>query len=167
MTDWLSWFPQELRVLILAGLPFVELRGAIPLATLMGLPFSHGLILGIIGNLIPIVPLLYFFEPLMKWIYRKSDRYRRFFERIQQRAVQNGNTIRKYGAALGLILFVAIPLPGTGAYTACFAAAFFRVPFRIAVTSIALGTICSGLLFATLSHYLVSWIGWYPLPPEG
>lgn len=160
MTEWLAWFPKEWQVLILAGIPFVELRGAIPLATVLGLPYHQALVFGIIGNLIPIVPLLYFFEPLMQWLYKQSPRYRRFFDRVQKNAVEKGGSIRKYGALVGLFLFVAIPMPGTGAYTACFAAAFFRVPFRIAVASIALGTVASGLLFATLSHYLAAWIGW-------
>ncbi|OYD07702.1 COG2426 family protein [Paludifilum halophilum] len=158
--EWLAWFPKELQVLILAGLPFIELRGAIPYATLVGLPYYQGLIIGIIGNLIPIIPLLYFFEPLMGWVYKKSPRYRKFFQGIQKRAVKNGNSIRKYGAPLGLFLFVAVPVPGTGAYTACFAAAFFRVPFWVSAVSIAVGTLGSGLLFATLSHYLAVLIGW-------
>lgn len=162
MNEWLTWLPEEVQVLFLAGLPFIELRGAIPFATLIGLPYQQGLFYGIIGNLLPIIPLLYFFDPLMKRLYQVSPRYRRFFERIQERAAQKGGSIRKYGAALGLFLFVAIPVPGTGAYSACFAASFFRAPFWVSAGSIAIGTICSGLLFATLSHYLASWIGWLP-----
>ncbi|MDA8353877.1 MAG: small multi-drug export protein [Firmicutes bacterium] len=157
MIEWLAWFPKELQVLFMAGMPFIELRGAIPFATLIGLPYNQGLLFGIIGNLLPIVPLLYFFEPLMKRLYRVSPRYRRYFTKVQERAVKNGGSIRKYGAGVGLFLFVAIPVPGTGAYSACFAAAFFRVPFWVAVSSISLGTVCSGLLFATLSHY-VAWL---------
>lgn len=160
MMDWLAWFPKQLQVFFLAGLPFIELRGAIPFATLIGLPYYQGLYLAIIGNLLPIIPLLYFFEPLMKQLYRISPRYRKYFEKVQERAVKNGDSIRKYGAAVGLFLFVAIPLPGTGAYSACFAAAFFRVPFWISAGSIAMGTVCSGLLFATLSHYIAVFFGW-------
>lgn len=160
MSDWLSWFPKELQVLILAGTPFVELRGAIPYATVIGLPYHQALLFGIIGNLIPIIPLLYFFEPLMKWLYKQSPRYRRYFDRIQKNAVEKGGSIRKYGAPLGLFLFVAIPMPGTGAYTACFVASFFRVPFWVSAAAIAAGTVVSGLMFATLSHYLASLIGW-------
>ncbi|PTX64918.1 putative membrane protein [Melghirimyces profundicolus] len=160
MLEWLALFPKQLQVLFLAGLPFIELRGAIPFATLIGLPYYQGLFFGIIGNLLPIVPLLYFFEPLMERLYRFSPRYRRFFERIQKRAVEKGGPIRKYGAAVGLFLFVAVPVPGTGAYSACFAAAFFGVPFWISAGSIAVGTVCSGLLFATLSHYVLVFFGW-------
>ncbi|MFC4075265.1 COG2426 family protein [Salinithrix halophila] len=152
--DWLSWFPKELQVLIMAGLPFVELRGAIPFATLIGLPARETLILAIVGNLIPILPLIYFFQPLTERLYAWSPRARRFCERVQQKAVEKGDSIRKYGAPVGLFLFVAIPFPGTGAYTACFAAAFFQVPFGISFGAIAAGTICSGLLFAALSHPL-------------
>lgn len=160
MKEWLSWFPDQLQVLIMAGLPFIELRGAIPVATLIGLPYHQALICGIVGNLLPIIPLLYFFDPLMVWISSKSPRYRRLFQRMQEKAGSKGGSIRKYGAAMGLFLFVLVPVPGSGAYTACFAASFFRVPFWTSAISISAGTIGSGLLFATLSHYLAFWIGW-------
>lgn len=157
MSQWLSWFPPELQVFILSGMPFVELRGAIPYAAVLGLPYYKAFFITLIGNLLPIIPLLYFFDPLMKRLYERSPRYQRFFERIQQNAVKKSDSIRKHGASLGLFLFVAIPLPGTGAYSACFAAAFFRIPFWKAVRAISLGTLFSGTLFTILIYYLKSW----------
>lgn len=135
-----------LFVLLVAALPVSELRGAIPLA--MGAyqfdPLAAYL-LGVLGNLLPVPFLLWLLEPMTKLLRRVSllDRFISWlFARTRKR---HGARVERWGA-FALVLFVAIPLPTTGAWTGTLIAHLFGIPFRYAFPLIALGVAIAGVL---------------------
>lgn len=141
--------PDELITLLIAALPVSELRGAIPLGLLsFKLPLVKVLLFAILGNLIPVIPLLLFLKPVTEKL-RHFSICRKFFEHLFKRARKKAAVVEKY-QALGLILFVAIPLPVTGAWTGCIVASLFKIKFRYAFLSISLG-VCIAAAIVTLA----------------
>ena len=144
----------ELYVLFISMLPFFELRGSIPVGISMGLPFWEVWLLSIIGNLIPVLPILLLFQPVSKILIRFKW-YQGMYNWIHRRSIKKGkNKFEKYGA-LSLFLFTAIPLPTTGAWTAAFLASFFQVKIKYAFPAISLGIICAGLIVGSFSRFVL------------
>ncbi|NQT00213.1 MAG: small multi-drug export protein [Candidatus Omnitrophica bacterium] len=142
--------PEELITVIVAALPVSELRGALPLALLtFEMPILKAFLLSVLGNLIPVIPILLFLEPVSEKL-RHFNLWRRFFDRLFERTKRKAHLVEKY-EALGLVLFVAIPLPITGAWTGCIAASLFKVRFRYAFLAVALGVVFAGLIVTVLS----------------
>lgn len=143
----LQRLPKELITVIVAALPVSELRGSIPLAILtLKEPVLKVFFLSILGNLIPVIPLLIFLEPLTKRL-RRFEIWRKFFDHLFARTRRKAAIVEKY-EALGLSLFVAIPLPITGAWTGCIAASLFKIKFRYAFLAITLG-VCLAAVIVT------------------
>ena len=139
-------------------IPIAELRGAIPWALASpplggGLSWPTAFLFAAIGNLIPIVPLLLFFEKAHKFLARYSL-FNRFFEWLFARTRRKGKLIEKY-ETIGLILFVGIPLPVTGAWTGALAAFLFGIRFTNAFLAIILGVLLAGTIvtLATLGVF--------------
>jgi uncharacterized membrane protein len=128
----------ETMVLLLAMLPIFELRGSVPVGILLfRLPVAETAIYSIVGNMLPILPLLFLFDP----VYRRLSRYpafERFFEWLFRRTRSKGKAIERL-KVLGLALFVAVPLPVTGAWTGAVAAFLFRIPAWQALPAILCG----------------------------
>ncbi|WP_270179419.1 COG2426 family protein [Alkalihalobacillus sp. CinArs1] len=139
----LDFLPQEAIVVVVSALPILELRGGIPLAYTFDIPFWEAFFLSLFGNALPIIPLLLLFKPLSNWLMRFGW-YKRFYEWLYQRTLNKSKNVEKYGA-IGLILFTAVPLPTTGAYSACVAASLFAIRFKYAFISILTGVIIAGL----------------------
>lgn len=139
----LDFLPQEAIVVVVSALPILELRGGIPLAFTFDIPFWEALFLSLIGNALPIIPLLLLFKPLSNWMM-KFGWYKRFYDWLYQRTLNKSKNVEKYGA-IGLILFTAVPLPTTGAYSACVAASLFAIRFKYALLSILAGVVIAGL----------------------
>ncbi len=142
LVTYFNFLPPELLVIIVSATPILELRGGIPLGLGFGFSFWKTLILALCGNILPILPTLILFQPLSKILLRYRW-YKRFYSWLYGRTVKKSDNVQKYGA-LGLILFTAIPLPTTGAYTACVAASIFALPLRYSFLSIAAGVIIAG-----------------------
>jgi len=152
----LIYLPKEFLVIIVGALPVSELRGAIPLALSLGMPLFKAFWLSVLGNCLIVAPALFLFEPVTKAL-RKFKIWSRFFDWIFERTRKNSDSIQKY-EALGLIIFVAIPLPMTGAWSGVIAASLFKIRFRYAFISIIIGVICAGLIVAALcSLGMLSW----------
>ncbi|OEF96380.1 ligand-binding protein SH3 [Desulfuribacillus alkaliarsenatis] len=149
IVDFLSTLPTELIVIIIAAMPVIELRGAIPVGVELGLPVFKAWYLSIIGNLLPILPILYFFQPISN-IMLRFKWYQSFYNWLYNRTMRKSDRVQKYGA-IGLIFFTAVPLPTTGAWTACLAAILFRIPIKMAFAAIAAGVIFAGVIVAILS----------------
>lgn len=148
-------FP-ELVVVIISALPIVELRGALPIGiNQFHLPWYQALYLAIIGNMLPVPFLLLFFESLAKVISR-TEIGRRLVDWLFQRTRRHTAIVEKY-ETIGLMAFVAIPLPGTGAWTGSVAAFLFGLKFSRALLSITAGVIISGGIVTAL--YLMGWWG--------
>ena len=134
-----------LWVILTAMTPISELRGAIPLALFkLGMSPVQAYIYSVIGNMLPVIPLLLFLEPVSNWLrrYRSFDR---FFDWLFARTRRYNDRMEKYGA-LGLFSFVAIPLPMTGAWTGCAAAFVFGIRFKYAFPTILAGVLVAGVI---------------------
>ena len=139
----------ELIVFLSASLPVTELRGAIPLGLCLGLSPLKTFFLSILGNTLPVLPLLYFFKPLHRF-FKKYSLTRKMFNLILERTHKKAKLIEKY-ELLGLMLLVAIPLPGTGAWTASIAASIFGLRIKLAFISILIGIFLSGIIVLSFS----------------
>ena len=153
---WLKGIPKEWIVVITGALPILELRGAIPLGLSFGMPLAKAFWLAVAGNLNFIVPALFLFEPVSERL-RKFKIWSRFFDWVFERTRKNADTVQKY-EALGLMIFVAVPLPMTGAWSGVIAASLFKIRFRYAFIAIVAGVFLAGLIVATLCALgIISW----------
>ena len=131
-------------------LPIVELRGGIPAGAAMGLPFWQVYLICVLGNLLP-VPFIILFAKTILQKLATLPKIGPFFDRIIRRADQKAAEIAQY-EKWGLFLFVAIPLPGTGAWTGSLAAAILRMRLIPAVLCITAGVLVSGLIMGGISY---------------
>ena len=142
---------ESIRVILLATIPIGELRASIPI----GIKFYEMdplqvFVLSVMGNMLPVIPLLLFLDPVSNWL-RRYTIFDRFFKWLfsRTRRYNYNNRVDKYGS-LALIPFVAIPLPWTGAWTACAVAFVFGIRHRYAFSAIFAGVVMAGII-VTLS----------------
>ncbi len=148
--------PEELIVLIVSALPIVELRGSLPIAiNLFHMPWQGALFWAVLGTMLPVPFLLLFLESLVKLVSRTASG-KKLVGWVFKRTRRRGKIIEKY-ERIGLVLFVAIPLPFTGAWTGSIAAFLFGFKFRYSLLSILLGVVIAGVIVTTLS--LLGWLG--------
>lgn len=153
---WLEGVPREYVVMIMAALPVAELRGAIPLALSFGMSLQKAFWLSVLGNAIPVIPILFFLEPVSDYL-RRFKPFARFFDWLFTRTRKKADTIQKY-EALGLAIFVAIPLPMTGAWSGAIAASLLRMKFRYAFMGILAGILGAGIIVSILCTLgIMSW----------
>jgi uncharacterized membrane protein len=151
LIDHLSFLPPELIVVIISAMPILELRGGLPIAyAYYEFSLLKALLLSILGNLLPIIPLLFLFQPISNWLMRFKV-YEKLYSWLYKRTIKKSGNVEKYGA-IGLILFTAIPLPTTGAYSACVAAGIFAIRFKYAFLAISAGVVIAGLGIGVLSY---------------
>ena len=154
--------PKYLLVFLISMVPLVELRGAIPIALGMGLPTVPAYIVCVIGNMIP-MPIIYFFaRKFLVWGLDKKyiSGICHFFHDKGQKAGQK--LVAKTGRGglfIALMLFVGIPLPGTGAWTGTLGASFLNMGFKSAVLSVCLGVILAGVIMAVASTGILGFLG--------
>lgn len=153
--DIFSSIPPWLAVIIIAALPIAELRLAIPLAILKP-PYGFGMdpltafTLSVIGNMLPIIPLLLYLEPVSNYL-RRWKIWDRFFTWLFERTHRKHSAeFEKYGS-IGLAIFVGIPLPATGAWTGCAAAFVFGFKFRNALLAVFAGVLIAGFIMTILT----------------
>ena len=149
--------PEEvLEVILIAASPIAELRAAIPLAILtFDFPWYHALLLSIIGNLLPVPFILLFLDTATRLLSR-VPLFKRWLDWLFERTRLRGKIIERY-KRIGLVLFVAIPLPVTGAWTGSLAAVIFGIGFKQAFFSIILGVLIAGIIVTCLT--LLGWAG--------
>jgi uncharacterized membrane protein len=139
----------SLQVILMAMIPFGELRTSIPVAMgIYGMGAAQAFVLSVIGNMLPVIPLLLFLDPVSNRL-RRYRIFDRFFTWLFARTRRYSDRMEKYGA-LGLAPFVAIPLPVTGAWTACAVAFVFGIRFRYAFPAVLAGVLIAGTI-VTLS----------------
>ena len=143
-----------LSVFLIAMVPMVELRVAVPYAVSMDIPYAQALIISVLGNMFP-VPFIYFFaRRVLEWGANKKyiGRFCRFClvrgEKAGQRLVK---ATGRGGLFVALMLFVGIPIPGTGAWTGALGASFLKMGFKSTVLSVSLGVILAGIIMAVVS----------------
>lgn len=141
-------FPPELATLLIAMLPIAELRAAIPVALVgFDMPIWSAYLWAVIGNLIPAILLLWLLDPVSKWLMKNFKIFDKFFTWVFTRTRKRFTSkSAKYGTFITLVLFVAIPLPITGAWTGTAAAFLFGIPFKKSFTAIAVGVLLAGMI---------------------
>ncbi|WP_156299942.1 COG2426 family protein [Streptobacillus canis] len=142
-------------IFIISATPFIELRGAIPSSQLMGLPLIPSILISVFGNILPI-PFVYFFaKKILDW--GKGKKYiGKTFTYILKKGHQAGEKIllkSGNGFFLALLLFVAIPFPGTGAYSGILAASLLDIDFKKSATAVTLGIIVAGIIMTMLTTF--------------
>ncbi|GLJ32097.1 hypothetical protein SUGI_0646390 [Cryptomeria japonica] len=140
-----SGWPDEVIVFILASLPVLELRGAIPVGYWMQLqPFKIS-VLAVLGNMVPIPFILLYLKRITDFVGKRSSVASSFLQNLVERTRKKAGPIEEF-QWLGLILFVAVPFPGTGAWTGAFAATILDMPFWDALSANFFGVVFAGLL---------------------
>ena len=140
-----------LLTFLVAMVPVVELRGAIPFGVVRGLNLWTAIIASVLGNLVPVPFIVRFIRKIFAWLRTKSERLNGFVTRMEQRALKKSDTVRR-ARFWGLFLFVAIPLPGTGAWTGSLIAAMLEMRVKEAFPPIALGVVTAGIIVAVVTY---------------
>ena len=128
--------------------PVIELRGAIPVGIGLGMPVWQAFAVSVIGNLVPVPFLLIFIRRLLRWM-KKVKYLDRFALWLESKAHKCSVKVLKY-ASLGLFFFVAIPLPGTGAWTGAMVAALLDMRMKYSLPSIFAGIVCAGIIVSLI-----------------
>jgi len=151
LVEMLASVPHWLAVMVIGALPISELRGAIPVAMgIYGMGPLEAYFLSVLGNLIPVVPLLLFLEPVSEYL-RRYRIFDIFFTWLFSRTRRNhSESFEKYGL-LALTIFVAVPLPVTGAWTGCAAAFVFGIRFKNSFPAIAAGVMIAGIIVTAVT----------------
>lgn len=137
----------EIITFLVAALPVSELRGAIPLAILkFGFIPAKALLISFLGNILPVLPLLIGLDTVSEYLSRKFYWFNRFFNWLFERTRRKHGDHFHYWGDLALFIFVAIPLPLTGAYSGAVAAFVFGMPKKHAFWSIVFGVLAAGLI---------------------
>lgn len=132
-------------------IPVVELRGGIPFGILQGLDPLKAYLSAVIGNMVPVPLIVVHIRQIFRWLRRRSPWLGGLVDRLERKAHLKGRTVLRY-RYLGLFLFVAVPLPGTGGWTGALVAAFLDMRLRSALPSILLGLMTAGILVLLLTH---------------
>ena len=151
-----------LIIFLISMVPIIELRGAMVYAVGYDLPYIPALITCVIGNMLP-VPIIYFFAR-KTLLWGKDKKYigkifTFFLEKGEKAGQKLVSKTGRGGLFLALLLFVGIPLPGTGAWTGTLGASFLNMGFKSTVASVSLGVILAGIIMAVLSTGVFSLIG--------
>ena len=133
----------------------MELRGAIPLGVGMGLNHMTAMLVSMIGNFVPVPFIILFIRRIFKWLRRRFDRVATVLDKIERRARGKWEKVHMY-QFWGLMILVAIPLPGTGAWTGALIAALMNMRLRNAMCAIFLGVVVAGFLITGLTFGFTS-----------
>ena len=136
---------------LMAMVPVVELRVAIPYGVIAGLSVPEAFVLAVLGNLAPIPFLVVFTRKVFEWLRTKSEGLDRMVRKLEAKADKNKEIVEKY-EFFGLMLLVAIPLPGTAEWTGALVAAMMNMRLKRAMPAITVGVIVAGIIVTTLTY---------------
>jgi uncharacterized membrane protein len=151
---------KEFTVMLTAALPIIELRGAIPVGMSLGMSPTHATIISFIGSMLPVPILLFSIRPVFNHL-KKTKLFKGLIDKLMIRSHSKSRSIQKYGF-WGLLIFVAIPLPGTGVWSGTLAAALLDMRFKLAFPAILIGNFIAALAVMFLSHGVVKVIQYIP-----
>lgn len=154
--DILNWLEgtmggEFIFTMLVSMIPIVELRGGLPFGVALGLPYPVAFTAAVIGNILPAPFIVVYIRRIFQWMRRRLPRFNGVVDKLENKAHLKGNKVNKY-KYLGLLLFVGVPLPGTGAWTGSLAAAFLDMPLRKALPSIIAGVILAGCIMTGLTY---------------
>jgi len=136
--------------MFVAMLPVIELRGAIPIARVLGLNSQTAFLCAIIGNMLPIPFILIFLESIFNFL-KKRGKFGNLIKKLEDRAMAKSEKVLKY-QFWGLALFVAIPLPGTGGWTGALIASVMKMNKKDAFLSVMIGIIGAGIVVTLVTY---------------
>lgn len=142
-------FGKEILVFIISCLPILELRGGLIAAALLDLNPVTSYIISIIGNVLPIPFILWLITPVFNWL-KKRKAFEKIVTKLENKALSKKDALEK-GEFIGLMLFVGIPLPGTGAWTGALLAALLGMKKKKAITAILCGVFMASIIMMILS----------------
>lgn len=150
MISWLTQTVagQAVSTFFISMVPVIELRGGLPYGITLGLDYPLALTMAVLGNMVPVPFVIIYIRKIFRWLRKISPLCERFVSALEHKAHLKGKTVQKY-SALGLFILVAIPLPGTGAWTGALAAAFLDMRLKRAVPAIFLG-VCGAAAIMTI-----------------
>ena len=146
----MSLFHAALMTFLISMVPVLELRGAIPVGVAGGLTPLAAMCIAMVGNLVPIPFLILFTRRVFNWLKTKG-RLRVLVEKLEARAAEKSQVVLKY-ASVGLCILVAIPLPGTGAWTGALVAAVLNLRLKKAMPAIIIGVVIAGFIVTCLTY---------------
>lgn len=149
-------FGKEIIVFIISLMPILELRGGLLAASLIGLDPLPSYIISIIGNILPIPFILWFMGSILKWMHGKKY-LNKFASWLDKKVEKNRSKIENVGF-WGLVLFVGIPLPGTGAWTGCLIASALQMDKKKSFLAATLGVIMASIIMMFISFGLLKGI---------
>lgn len=140
-----------LFTMLVSMLPIIELRGGLPFGVALGLPYYLAFPVAVIGNLIPAPFIIVYIRRVFEMMRKYLPSLNGLVDKLEKKAHLKGKKVQKY-QYLGLWLFVAIPLPGTGAWTGAMAAAFLDMRLKKAMPAITMGVLTAGGIMLALTH---------------
>ena len=183
--EFFKGIPAQIYVFIISLLPIVELRGAIPVGAALGLPFYINFPLAVIGNILPIPFILLFiprfldflarfktFRPLVLWLRKKANKHSHKvlgrstvteeLETDEQILLNSRESVKRLemsrGIFFAILIFVAIPLPGTGAWTGSLVCSLFNLPKKQSFLAILIGVLTAGVIMCLASYGVVGFL---------
>ncbi len=157
LVDWFTsvfadLLPGELVIFLLSMLPILELRGGLIAAALLDIPLVEAVCICFIGNLIPVPFILLLIRPIFAWL-KRTALFRPFVEKLERKAMGKSDTIRRY-EFWGLLIFVGIPLPGTGVWTGALIASMLNISIKRAMPPLVLGMGMATIIMCFVSYFL-------------
>ena len=136
-------------------IPVAELRVGIPFGVALGLTHWEAFLAAVVGNILPLPFIVVYIRRILKWMRRRMPRLDRLVDRLEKKAHLRGRLVSKY-QYLGLVILVAIPLPGTGGWTGALVAAFLDMPLRKALPALLAGVLIAGFLVTGITYGFTS-----------
>ena len=146
-----TFLGKTILTLLWAMVPVIELRGAIPIGVGLGLPLWFSIAVSVVGNLIPVPFIMLFIRQIFKWMRRVSKTFARIVDKMEEKADKHRDKVTRYGF-WGLFILVAIPLPGTGAWTGALVAAMMELRFKTAIPAIFAGVIGAAIIVSFVTY---------------
>ena len=153
MIDWLfgTVLGKCVMTFLISLLPVVELRGAIPFGVVRGLNLWTAIIASVLGNLVPVPFIILFIRRIFAWMRAHMPKLDGLVTRMEKKAEKNRAAVEKY-AFWGLAILVAIPLPGTGAWTGALVAAMMEMRLKRAFPAIVIGVVIAGVIVSIVTY---------------
>lgn len=153
--DFFLFGGKDFALFIISMIPFIELRGSIIFGAAMGIPWQHAFLVSFLGNILPVPFLILLARPIFTWL-KTTRLLAGFTQKVEDRLMKKADkvTVQKY-SAVGLFLFVAIPLPGTGAWSGSLIAALLDVKMRYALPAVIAGVFAAGVIMTVASYGLL------------
>ena len=143
-----------LTTFLISMVPVIELRGGLPYGITLGLPYPLALTAAVFGNMLPVPFIIVYIQRIFVWLRRIWAKFDGMISSLEQRADRKGDKVRRYGL-LGLVILVAIPLPGTGAWTGALVAALLKMKLKDAVPAIFLGVLIAAAIMTAITFGVI------------